>query len=145
MKQNPLSNALIYLINKTAFRLLGGNSRVLSRLSAKYVVGYLHSQNMVDKNNLNEESVKKAFIEDLGSADDFIYSENDGVGVLEIVNPVLRDSIVKLNEENIPISVSPGIIYVYLINDMRNRKVSFQKVVYDKENNKTLWTFKIMS
>ena len=53
---------MIYLVNKAVFQLIGRNSRTLSRLSAKYIVDYLHSQNMVDKNSLDEESIKKAFI-----------------------------------------------------------------------------------
>jgi len=144
MKSRELLNVMIYLINKTVFQLIGRSSRTLSRLSAKYIVDYLHSQNMVDKNNLDEESVKRAFIEDLGLCDDLIYSENDGLAVLNVKNPVLRESIVSLSKENILITVAPCIVYVYLINDIKNHKASFQKVEYDQENNNTTWTFKIM-
>jgi hypothetical protein len=76
-----------------------------------------------------------------------IISENNGQAVLKIINSVLRESIVKLNEEKIPICIVPGIIYVHLINDMKNQKVSFQEVEidkFDKENNYSL-VFKIMS
>ncbi len=145
MKSSALLNVMIYVINKAVFQLIGRNSRTLSRLSAKYIVDYLHSQNMVDKDNLDEESVKRAFIEDLELCDDLIYSENDGLAVLEVKNPVLRESVLMLNKENIPITVAPCIVYVYLINNIRNHKASFQKVEYDKEKNNTTWTFKIMS
>jgi hypothetical protein len=144
MKSSKLLNIMTYLVNKAVFQVIGRNSRTLSRLSAKYIVDYLHSQNMVDKNNLTEKSVKRVFIEDLGLCDDLIYSKNDGLAVLEVKNPVLRESIVALNKENIPITVAPCIVYVYLINDIENHKASFQKVEYDKENNNTTWTFKIM-
>ncbi|MEN4016884.1 MAG: hypothetical protein PQ975_10330 [Methanobacterium sp.] len=144
MKSSKLLNIMTYLVNKAVFQVIGRNSRTLSRLSAKYIVDYLHSQNMVDKNNLTEKSVKRVFIEDLGLCDDLIYSKNDGLAVLEVKNPVLRESIVALNKENIPITVAPCIVYVYLINDIENHKASFQKVEYDKENNNTKWTFKIM-
>ncbi|MEN4017065.1 MAG: hypothetical protein PQ975_01145 [Methanobacterium sp.] len=142
---DALLNVMIYLVNKAVFQVIGRNSRTLSRLSARYIVDYFHSQNMVDKNNLTEESVKRVFIEDLGLCDDLIYSENDGLAVLEVKNPVLRESIVALNKENIPITVAPCIVYVYLINDIENHKASFQKVEYDKENNNTTWIFKLMS
>jgi len=138
-----LLNMIIYVVNKAVFQVMGRNSSTLSRLSAKYVVNYLHSLNMLDKNNLNEESIKRAFLEDLKICDDLIYSENDGQGILRIINPVLRESVAALNRENIPITVAPGIIYVYLIKDIRNQKVSFQKVGYDKENDSTIWIFKI--
>ncbi|MEN4005800.1 MAG: hypothetical protein PQ964_00315 [Methanobacteriaceae archaeon] len=140
-----LLNAIVYLVNKAAFQLIGENSRTISRLSAKYIVDYLHSLNMLDKNNLDEESVRRAFLEDLKICEDLDYSENNGQAVLKIINPVLRESIVKLNEEKIPICIAPGIIYVYLINDMKNQKVSFQKVEFHPENNYSLWIFKIMS
>ena len=71
----PIYNTMLYLVNKAVFQLFGENSRALSRMAAKYIVDYLHSQNIIDKNNLNEESVKKAFIEDLGVCEDLIYSE----------------------------------------------------------------------
>ncbi|MEN4006295.1 MAG: hypothetical protein PQ964_02880 [Methanobacteriaceae archaeon] len=72
-----LLNAIVYLVNKAAFQLIGENSQTLSRLSAKYIVDYLHSQNMLDKNNLDEESVRRAFLEDLKICEDLDYSENN--------------------------------------------------------------------
>jgi len=144
MKLRVLLNVIIYMVNRAAFQLIGRNSRMLSRFSAKYIVDYLHSQNILDKDNLNKESVKRVFIEDLGLCDDLIYSENNGLAVLEVKNPVLRESIVALNKENIPITIAPCIVYVYLINDIQNHITSFQKVEYDKKNNNTTWTFKIM-
>ncbi|UXM84426.1 hypothetical protein [Methanococcus aeolicus] len=143
IKSRALLNGMIYVVNKAVFQVVGPSSRSISRLSAKYVVEYLHSQNIVDKNNLSEESLKKAFIEDLGLCDDLIYSENDGLAVLEVINPVLRESVLELNKENIPITVAPCIIYAYVINDIRNCKASFEKVEYDEENNNTTWTFKV--
>ncbi|MEN4006201.1 MAG: hypothetical protein PQ975_11605 [Methanobacterium sp.] len=141
----PIYNTMLYLVNKAVFQLFGENSRALSRMAAKYIVDYLHSQNIIDKNNLNEESVKKAFIEDLGVCEDLIYSEEDGQAILKIVNPALREGIVELGKENLPVIIAPGIIYGYLINDIRNHKASYQEQSYDKESNTTIVKFKIMS
>ncbi|MEN4005757.1 MAG: hypothetical protein PQ964_00070 [Methanobacteriaceae archaeon] len=105
---------------------------------------YLHSQNIVDKNNLNEESVKKAFVEYLGFCDDLIYSEEDGQAILKIVNPAFREGIIELYKENLPVVISPNIIYGYLINDIKNQKALYQGHKYDKESNSTTVRFKIM-
>jgi hypothetical protein len=141
----PIYNTMVYLMNKAVFQLFGENSRVLSRLVAKYIVDYLHSQNMIDKNNLSEESVKRAFIEDLEVCDNLIYSENDGEGVLKIVNPTLCEGIVELHKENLPVIFAPGIIYCHLINYIKNQKASYIEQEHDEESNSTIVRFKIMS
>ncbi|MBV1730288.1 MAG: hypothetical protein KUA33_08715 [Methanobacterium sp.] len=141
-KSAKLLNVMIYLINKTIYEVMGENSRILSRLSAKYIVNYLDSQSIIDKNNLTEEGLKKAFNEEMGLADDLLFDCSGDDAVLTVINPVLKESIIELNKENIPITVAPCIIYVYLLGDLYNHKVSFQKVEYDEENNNTVWTFK---
>lgn len=141
-KSAKLLNVIIYLINKTIYKVMGENSRTLSRLSAKYIVNYLDSQSIIDKNNLTEEGLKKAFNEEMGLADDLLFDCSGDDAVLTVINPVLKESIIELNKENIPITIAPCIIYVYLLGDLYNHKVSFQKVEYDEENNNTVWTFK---
>ncbi len=133
---------MTFLVNKSIYKVLGENSRTLSRLSAKYVVNYLDSQSIIDKNNLTEEGLKKAFIEEMGLADDLLFDDTSNNAVLTVINPVLMESIIELNKENIPITIAPCIIYVYLLGDLYNYKISFQKVEYDKKNNNTVWTFK---
>ncbi|MDO9045760.1 MAG: hypothetical protein Q7U35_10720 [Methanobacteriaceae archaeon] len=141
-KSTKLLNTMTFLVNKSIYKVLGENSRTLSRLSAKYVVNYLDSQSIIDKNNLTEEGLKKAFIEEMGLADDLLFDDTSNNAVLTVINPVLMESIIELNKENIPITIAPCIIYVYLLGDLYNYKISFQKVEYDKKNNNTVWTFK---
>jgi hypothetical protein len=122
--------------------MIGNNSRTLSRLASKYIINYLYSQNILNKEKLNEEELKKAFINEMGLSDDLIFQENGSTVVLDVINPVLRESIIQLNKENIPITLAPCIIYMYLISNLYGYKVEFQKVEYNEENNKTVWTFK---
>jgi len=133
---------MTFLVNKSIYKIVGENSRSLSRLSAKYIVNYLVSQSIIDKNNLTEEGYKNAFIEEMGLADDLLFDCTGNNAVLTVMNPVLRESIIELNKENIPITIAPCIIYAYLLSDLYDHKLSFKKVVYDEENNNTIWTFK---
>ncbi|BAP61208.1 MAG: hypothetical protein PWP15_910 [Methanothermococcus sp.] len=142
MKAVRLLNAMIYVTNKALYTMIGNNSRTLSRLASKYIINYLYSQNILNKEKLNEEELKKAFINEMGLSDDLIFQENGSTVVLDVINPVLRESIIQLNKENIPITLAPCIIYMYLISNLYGYKVEFQKVEYNEENNKTVWTFK---
>ncbi|XRO75048.1 hypothetical protein ACO3TA_06620 [Methanocaldococcus sp. 28A] len=141
-ENNDLSSALIYLINKALYSVSGVTGVAISRLAAKFMLDYLHSQNFLDKNNYNEEQLKDIFINKLKIAEDLSITENNGTVILYAKNPILNKAIKLLLNENVPIVIHPVIIYMFLVAQLRNYKVKFQEVNYNENENTAVWTFK---
>ncbi|XRO76943.1 hypothetical protein ACO3VM_09320 [Methanocaldococcus sp. 10A] len=137
-----LSSALVYLINKALYSVSGITGVAISRLAAKFMLDYLHSQNFLDKADFNEEQLKDIFINKLKIAEDLSITENNGTVTLHVKNPILNSAIKHLLNEKIPIIIHPAIIYVFLVAQLNNYKVKFQEVNYKEDENIAVWTFK---
>ncbi len=145
MALDILFNGVLYSINKSAYNVLGSSGAAMSRVSGKYLIDYFVSQNLLDKDNITKENLTKLFIEDLGFCDSVEYIENDGEAVVEVRNPILKLSACQLNKENIPILISPSIMYAYVIAELDGKKAVFKNVEYDENQNVEKWHFKILN
>jgi len=139
-----LLNTMIYVMNKALYNLMGDTSKAISRVSSKYLMDYLISQKITEsgEDEIGEEELKRIVIEDLGLCDDYKFYENGEYVVLEIINPVVKESLVQLKRENIPIVLSPDKILMYMLCKIHGYKATFAGVEYDQENNRVIWRCK---
>ena len=144
MSSDRLLNTMIYVMNKALYNIAGDTSRSISRISSKYLMDYLLSQKITQlkESEVSSQELKKIAIEELGLCDDYQFYEDENYAILEITNPVIKESVIQLNKENIPIVLTPDMVFMYMICKINNCKAIYEKVDYDEENNKTLWKFK---
>ena len=144
MGAEKLLNTMIYIINKALYNLMGDTSKTISRISSKYLMDYLISQKITEskENEIGEEELRKIVIEDLGLCDDYKLYEDGEYIILEIINPVVKECLIQLNRENIPIVLSPDKIFMYMLCRIHNYKAIYKEVEYDEENNKVIWKCK---
>ena len=135
---------MIYIMNKALYNLMGDTSKTISRVSSKYLMDYLISQKITEskENEIGEEELKKIVIEDLELCDDYKFYEDGEYVILEMINPVVKESLVQLNREKIPIVLTPDMIFMYMLCKIRNCKAVYKEVEYDEESNRTIWKYK---
>jgi len=144
MGVEKLLNTMIYVMNKALYDLMGDTSKAISRVSSKYLMDYLLSQKItkLKENEMGEEELKKIVIEDLSLCEDYKFYENGEYVILEMINPVVKESLVQLNKEKIPIVLTPDMIFMYMLCKIHNYKAVYEDVKYDEENNRTIWRYK---
>ena len=144
MGEEKLLNTLVYIINKALYNLMGDTSKTISRVSSKYLMDYLISQKITEsrEDEIKEDELKKIIIEELGLCDDYRFYEDGGYIVLEIINPVIKESLIQLKKENIPVVLSPDKILMYMLCKMYGYKATKPCVEYDEESNKVIWRCK---
>ena len=144
MSSEKLLNAMVHITNKALYNLMGDTSKAISRISSKYLMDYLLSQKMTEseEDKIGEEELKKIVIEDLGLCDDYKFYEDGEYVILEVINPVIKESLVQLNREKIPIVLSPDKIFMYMLCRLYNYKATYKEVIYDEEHNKIFWKFR---
>ena len=123
---------------------MGDTSKTISRISSKYLMDYLISQKITEskENEIGEEELRKIVIEDLGLCDDYKLYEDGEYIILEIINPVVKECLIQLNRENIPIVLSPDKIFMYMLCRIHNYKAIYKEVEYDEESNEVIWKCK---
>jgi len=122
---------------------MGDTSKTISRISSKYLMDYLISQKITEskENEIGEEELKKIVIEDLGLCEDYKFYEDGDYIILEMVSPAVKESLVQLNKEKIPIVLTPDMIFMYMLCKIHNYKAVYKEVEYDEESNRTIWKY----
>ena len=145
MSLDILFNGVLYSINKSSHKVLGSSGASLSRISGKHLIEYFQSQGLLDKDNITTDDLTNLFTEKLGFCESIKYIENNGEAIVEVVNPILKLSALQLNKENIPILISPSIMYAYVYSELNGKKAIFKNVEYSPEENIEKWHFKLIN
>lgn len=99
-KPTPLfTNLYMYAINKAAYKVLGRSGLVLSRAASEELLSYLKRNGYLQAKP-SWEDVKRLFVEEMGLADDMVFSREGNNAIIEMRGLKVAEFLKLTREEN---------------------------------------------